>query len=104
MNSQKQWIPDPNNPTQWILNQNFHPLQVNPPQVNPPQVNPPEVEPHPVVSLPVVTEYLNFHGPGFHCSGPDNCSHISHQAQSGPPYIDLHGPGLHCTGITDCKF
>lgn len=86
MNSQRQWIADPHNPTQWILNPNFHP----------------QVDPSPVVSLPVVTEYLDFHGPGFHCSGPGNCSHSSHQTQRGPPYLDMHGPGCHCTGTTDC--
>lgn len=87
MDSQKQWIPDPHNPTQWILNPNFHS---------------PQVDPHPIVSLPVVPEYLDFHGPGFHCPGNDTCSHSSHQTQRGPPYLDMHGPGCHCTGSTDC--
>lgn len=93
MNTQKQWIPDPNNPTQWILNPHFH--------------RPPTHEDDaPVVSMPVVTEYLDFHGPGQHCAGPDTCSDLSHRipVARGPPFIDLHGPGLNCTGGADCQF
>lgn len=90
MNSQRQWIPDPSNPTQWILNPNFHRPE----------------DDAPVVGLPVVSEYLDFHGPGLHCSGPEGCSHISHHTpeQRGPPFIDMHGPGCHCTGAGNCPF
>jgi len=48
MNSHKQWIRDPEHPTQWILNPNFHQPQVDPPM----QIQPIEE----VIQLPVVVE------------------------------------------------
>lgn len=92
MNSQRQWIPDPNNPTHWILNPNFHGQHSSPP---------------PVISLPVEPEeeqpqHLNYHGPGHHCSGAHLCLHPSHQMPQGPPFLNLHGPGSHCAGTIGC--
>lgn len=125
MNSHKQWIRDPEHPTQWILNPNFRPTPAEPPsmQIQPiedpiiqlpvelplvelPQVEPPsmQIQPihEPIIQLPVELPQV----------APPPSMQIQPIADSiqlpglivdshGPPTALFH-PGFLCLGAGNC--